>query len=269
MRVFIGCARTSFKEAYGFFLDEGLKFIPLADDFFDFIRLLNNSKNFEDLIEKKEANIWTDFLFLPPVKPSKIIAVGLNYLDHSEEFGQPVPDEPLIFLKPPSAIVGHLDNIIYPKTGKRVDYEAELAVVIGKKIRNVDVQAAKEAILGYTCANDVTERFFQKKDGQWTRAKGFDTFAPLGPWIAFDIEPEDGLSIKSYLNGEIRQSSSTSKMIFSTAEIISFVSKIMTLNPGDVILTGTPSGVGELKPEDTVEIEIEKIGTLKNKVIAE
>jgi 2-keto-4-pentenoate hydratase/2-oxohepta-3-ene-1,7-dioic acid hydratase in catechol pathway len=269
MRAFIGRARTNSKEAFGFFVEKGLKFIPIAEDFSDFIALVNSFASVHELIEEHGFNYWNDFEFLPPVNPSKIIAVGLNYLDHSKEFGQPVPDEPLIFLKPPSAIIGHLDSIIYPMEARRVDYEAELAVVVGKKIRNADINEARDGILGYTCANDVTERFFQKKDGQWTRAKGFDTFAPIGPWIAADIEPEDGLSIKSYLNGSIRQSSTTSEMIFSPAQILSFVSKVMTLNPGDVILTGTPSGVGELRPGDTVEIEIEGIGILKNPVVSE
>jgi len=202
---------------------------------------------------------------LPPVSPTKIVALGLNYKDHAEETGYPIPKEPLIFLKPPSAVIGSGDTIVVPKGIGRVDYEAELAIVIGRRCKNVDELEARNYILGYTCFNDVTARHLQQKDGQWTRSKSFDTFAPIGPWVATDLDPLD-LSIKLYLNGEVRQNSRTSKMIFNVYQIVSFVSRIMTLEPGDIIATGTPSGIGPIKDGDEVIVEIEGIGSLKNYV---
>lgn len=202
---------------------------------------------------------------LPPTLPTKIVALGLNYKDHAEETGFPIPKEPLMFLKPPSAVIGSGDTILIPKDIGRVDYEAELAIVIGKRCKNVDRDEASKYILGYTCFNDVTARSLQGKDGQWTRSKSFDTFAPIGPWISTEIDPFD-LSIKLYLNGDIRQNSRTSKMIFNIYDIVSFVSKVMTLEPGDVIATGTPSGIGPIKDGDEVVVEIEGIGRLVNYV---
>lgn len=202
---------------------------------------------------------------LSPTSPTKIVALGLNYKDHAEETGFPIPKEPLIFLKPPSAVIGNGDTILIPKGIGRVDYEAELAIVIGKKCKNVTKQEAPNYILGYTCFNDVTARSLQGKDGQWTRSKSFDTFAPIGPWISTEVDPLD-LSIKLYLNGELRQNSRTSKMIFNVYEIVSFVSSIMTLEPGDIIATGTPSGIGPIKDGDEVIVEIEGIGRLVNYV---
>ncbi|OFW56185.1 MAG: hypothetical protein A2V52_03840 [Actinobacteria bacterium RBG_19FT_COMBO_54_7] len=198
---------------------------------------------------------------LAPVSPQKIIAVGLNYRDHAEEFKLPIPEEPLIFMKPPSSIIANGDEIICPSISKRVDYEGELAVVCKTQCRNVLPDEAPLHILGYTCANDVTARDLQIKDGQWTRAKSFDTFCPLGPFIQTGIDAA-GLTIMTHVNGELRQSSAATNMIFTPAEILSFVSRIMTLCPGDVILTGTPSGVGELHPGDRVDVEIigEQIG---------
>ncbi len=190
-------------------------------------------------------------------KPSKIIAVGLNYRDHARELKMPIPDEPIIFLKPPTAVIGHKDKIIYPRGVKQLDYEAELAVVM-KNDRE---------ILGYTCANDVTARDLQRKDGQWTRAKSFNTFCPLGPKLVKDLDPDE-LDIKLYLNGKIKQSSNTSNMIFKVKELVEFIAAIMTLLPGDVILTGTPVGVGPMRVGDTVEVEIEGIGRLINLVAA-
>jgi len=204
---------------------------------------------------------------LPPTIPSKIVAVGLNYRDHAEELGMTLPEEPLIFLKPPSAVVGPEDRILLPPGVGRVDYEAELAVVMGKTARRVPPERAREHILGYTCFNDVTARDLQKKDGQWTRAKSFDTFAPLGPWIETDLDPSS-LRIRTYLNGEVVQDSSTEKLIFSVEKLVSFVSHIMTLYPGDVIATGTPPGVGPLSPGDVVEVEVEGVGRLVNFVEA-
>lgn len=204
---------------------------------------------------------------LTPCHPSKIVGIGLNYHTHAQEFSQlKLPIEPLIFLKPSTAVIGPDDTIIIPQGSEgHVDYECELAVVIGKEAKDVPEDQAKDYILGYTCANDVTERVYQKEDGQWTRAKGFDTFAPLGPWIATDISPED-LNIETYLNGEVKQSSNTSRLIFGVPKLISFISRIMTLLPGDVIFTGTPGGIGRINPGDTVEVKIDKIGTLRNPV---
>lgn len=203
---------------------------------------------------------------LEPVLPSKIVAVGLNYTDHAREINMEMPEEPLIFLKPPSAILSTDDSIIYPKMSKQVEYEAELAVVIKDIARQVSVEMAREHILGYMCANDLTARDLQKKDGQWARAKSFDTFCPIGPCIATDIDP-DNLKIELTVNGEVRQSSSTSYMHFKADYLVSFISHIMTLCPGDVILTGTPPGVGLIAPGDKVEVEIEGIGRISNKVI--
>jgi 2-keto-4-pentenoate hydratase/2-oxohepta-3-ene-1,7-dioic acid hydratase in catechol pathway len=203
---------------------------------------------------------------LEPTVPSKVVAVGLNYIDHARELGMALPDTPLIFLKPSTSVLGTNDSIIYPDMSKQVEYEGELAVVIKDVARQVDVDRAMSYVLGYTCANDVTARDLQKKDGQWTRAKGFDTFAPLGPCIETDADP-DNLKIELRLNGETKQSSTTANMIFKTAYLVSFISHVMTLCPGDVIITGTPPGVGSMQPGDVVEVEIEGIGNLSNKVI--
>ena len=204
--------------------------------------------------------------FLAPVQPSKIIAVGLNYRDHAREMGLELPGEPILFMKPSTAVIGPFEEIRYPSQSSRVDYEAELAVVIGTACRNVRASRAKDCILGYTCLNDVTARDLQAKDGQWTRAKSFDTFAPIGPWIATDIEDPHALSITARLNGEVKQSSNTSNLIFSVFELVEFISSVMTLKPGDVIATGTPSGVGPMLPGDEIAIEIEGIGVLSNRV---
>jgi 2-keto-4-pentenoate hydratase/2-oxohepta-3-ene-1,7-dioic acid hydratase in catechol pathway len=196
-----------------------------------------------------------------------VICLGVNYRSHAVETGLPIPPVPLLFLKPPTAVIGPEDLIVLPRQDRRrVDYEAELAVVIGRHAREVPRERARDCVLGYTCFNDVSERYSQKSDGQWTRAKGHDTFAPMGPWIEMDVDPDD-LAVESILNGEVRQSARTSDLIFGVDQIISFVSAIMTLLPGDVIATGTPSGIGRMKPGDTIEIRIEKIGTLRNYVI--
>ena len=206
---------------------------------------------------------------LAPCLPSKIVAVGFNYRAHTRELSRDtLPVEPLIFLKPSTSVIGPDDTIMIPKDSiGQVDYEGELAVVMGKKAKDVAEDKAEEYILGYTCANDVTERVYQKEDGQWTRAKGFDTFGPLGPYIVTGISP-DNLKIETYLNGEVCQSSSTGHMIFGVAKLVSFISRVMTLLPGDVISTGTPEGIGRMNPGDTVEVKIEKIGTLRNVVAA-
>jgi 2-keto-4-pentenoate hydratase/2-oxohepta-3-ene-1,7-dioic acid hydratase in catechol pathway len=206
---------------------------------------------------------------LAPCEPSKIVALGLNYRDHAAEFGHPIPAEPLIFLKPSSAVIGPDDDIVYPAMSRRVDYEAELAVVIGRTCSNVREEEAQDYILGYTCINDVTARDLQQTDGQWTRAKGFDTFAPLGPWIETAIPDPSNLTVEAYLNGQRRQHSNTKNMIFGVAAQVSFISRIMTLLPGDVIATGTPSGIGPMQPGDVVEIRVEGIGTLRNQIVSE
>lgn len=205
---------------------------------------------------------------LPPVDPSKIVCTGLNYQDHAKELGLKIPDEPLIFLKPPSSVIGHCDKIIYPDTSRHIEHEAELGVVIGKKCKDINALDADDVIAGYTCLNDITARDLQKRDGQWTRAKSFDTFAPIGPFIASndDIKSHDA-NIECRVNGELRQKSNTSNLIFGIPHLIEFISGIMTLLPGDIIATGTPPGVGEIHRGDVVEIEVEGIGVLKNEVV--
>jgi 2-keto-4-pentenoate hydratase/2-oxohepta-3-ene-1,7-dioic acid hydratase in catechol pathway len=204
---------------------------------------------------------------LAPVLPSKVVAIGKNYASHAAEMGGDVPEQPLIFLKPSTAVVGDGDEIASPASSERVDYEGELAVVIGRLCRDVPVERAMEVVLGYTCANDVTARDQQKTDGQWSRAKGYDTFCPLGPWIETDIDPSD-LAIVTRLNGEVKQDSRTSLIVHKIPTLISYITSCMTLLPGDVILTGTPDGIGPMQIGDTVEVEIEGIGTLSNRVAA-
>jgi 2-keto-4-pentenoate hydratase/2-oxohepta-3-ene-1,7-dioic acid hydratase in catechol pathway len=204
---------------------------------------------------------------LPPCTPSKIVALGLNYRGHAEEIKMTLPSEPLIFLKPATAVIGPEDDIVYPDSSQRVDYEGELGVVIGKAAHRLSREEALGYVLGYTCLNDVTARDLQARDQQWTRAKGFDTFAPIGPCIETELDP-DNLALETRLNGELKQQTNTSDLIFPVAAIVSFVSRVMTLLPGDVIATGTPSGIGPMQPGDTVEIKIEDIGTLRNRVAA-
>ena len=204
----------------------------------------------------------------PPCQPTKIVALGLNYADHAAEAGLPLPEEPIIFLKPPTAVIGHLDQIIYPAMSQRVDYEAELAVVIGRRAKNVPSHEARRYVLGYTCGNDVTARDLQQEDGQWTRSKSFDTFCPLGPWIVTDLNPSK-LAVICRVNRQVRQTGNTADMIFKVWDLVSFISRVMTLELGDVIMTGTPAGVGPVSPGDVVEVEIKGIGILENKVVSE
>ena len=202
--------------------------------------------------------------FLAPCFPSKIVAVGLNYRNHAEELKKKIPDEPLLFIKPSTSIIGHEDKIIYPHhMSSRVDYEGELGVIIGKEAKWGNESDAADYIFGYTCVNDVTARDLQVKDVQYTRAKGFDTFAPLGPVIETEIDPSD-LEISTFLNGELKQHSRTSELIFNVPRLVSFISRVMTLVKGDIISTGTPAGIGPMKNGDKVEIEIQGIGTLRN-----
>ena len=207
-----------------------------------------------------------DVRLLAPILPSKVICIGRNYAEHAREMGTEAPDEPVIFLKPSTAVSGPGDPIVRPTDlSERVDYEGELAVVIGRLCRQVPAERVPEVIFGYTCANDVTARDLQARDGQWTRAKGFDTFCPLGPWIETDIDPAD-LELSTRLNGEVRQHSRTSLMIHGVSALIVAVSRVMTLLPGDVLLTGTPAGVGPMGKADEVSVTIEGIGTLTNPV---
>ncbi len=205
---------------------------------------------------------------LPPVRPSKIICVGRNYEAHAAEHGVEVPTEPLLFLKPPSSVIGPGEAIVFPALSQRVEHEAELAVVIGKRCRNVTAEEAWDYVLGVTCSNDVTARDLQRKDGQWTRGKGFDTFCPVGPGIVTGLRETDiaDLGVVCRVNGAVRQEGRTSQMVFSSSTLIAYAASVMTLEPGDVFLTGTPAGVGPLVPGNIVEVEIEGIGALRNPV---
>jgi len=231
----------------------------------DFVRPLQGSF-FEGPVPTGEEIPLSSVRLLAPVLPSKVIAVGKNYVEPAEEMGGTVPDEPVIFLKPSASVIGPGDGIPYPSTSQQVDHEGELAVVIGRLARRVRAEEAGAVILGYTCANDVTARDLQRRDGQWARAKGFDGFCPLGPWIQSEVDGID-LAIETRLNGEVRQSARTSQMAFGAGALVEFVSRVMTLLPGDVILTGTPAGVGPMQVGDRVEVEIEGIGTLANEVV--
>ncbi len=202
---------------------------------------------------------------LPPTLPTKVVCVGLNYRAHIAELGHEMPDEPVIFLKPPTAIIGPLGTIPLPDGVGRVDYEAELGVVIGRRTHRASREEAADNVLGFTCANDVTARDLQQRDGQWSRAKGFDGFCPIGPWIETDVDPAD-LAVQCFVNGELRQSARTSEMLFDPYQLVSFASHVMTLVPGDVVLTGTPGGIGPLHHGDTVEVRIAGVGSLVNSV---
>lgn len=207
-----------------------------------------------------------EITLLAPVEPGKLVCVGLNYRLHAEESGVPVPAEPMLFMCSPEAIIAPGESIVLDSHTDRVDFEAEIAIVVGKKCKDVAQDQAKNYIFGYTCANDVSNRDLQRKDGQFTRAKSFDTYKPMGPCIETELNPNN-VAISLRQNGEVRQSSNTNDMIFSIEKIFEFVSSIMTLNPGDVIITGTPSGVGPMKKGDVIHIDIEGIGQLSNPVI--
>ncbi len=216
--------------------------------------------------ERQEATLpLEEVQLLAPTAPSKIVCVGRNYAAHAQEHDAEVPEIPLIFLKPPSAVIGPEEAILLPPQSQQVEHEAELAVVIGRRGRWIPPEEADDYILGYTIANDVTARDLQRRDGQWTRGKGFDTFCPLGPWIDTDFDASDAL-VTCKVNGDLRQMGSTRDMVFPVRQIVAFISSVMTLEPGDVILTGTPAGVGPLRAGDTVEIEIEGLGLLRNPV---
>jgi 2-keto-4-pentenoate hydratase/2-oxohepta-3-ene-1,7-dioic acid hydratase in catechol pathway len=218
---------------------------------------------------RMEATLPLDSVrLLSPVIPGKIIGVGRNYAEHAKEQNAEIPLVPLLFLKPPSAVIGPRQTIFLPPQSQQVDHEAELAVIIGKRGRWIQPAEAASFILGYTIGNDVTARDLQRRDGQWTRGKGFDTFCPLGPWLETEFDPTD-VMITCHVNGEMRQMASTRDMIFRIDQLIAFASSIMTLEPGDVFLTGTPAGIGPLLPGDIVEVSIEGLGTLRNPVAVE
>ena len=202
----------------------------------------------------------------PVPRPGKIVAVGKNYLDHVREMGgTEAAEEPILFMKPPSALIGDGEPILLPPQSERVDYEGELVAVVGERLRNVSAEEALRGVRGYCCGNDVTARDLQAKDGQWTRAKGFDTFCSIGPSLATGVDPTD-LRLTTRVNGEVRQDSRTSLLITPVGELLAFISRVMTLEPGDAVFTGTPSGVGPLHEGDVVEVEIEGVGTLRNPV---
>ncbi|KKM08828.1 hypothetical protein SY88_22240 [Clostridiales bacterium PH28_bin88] len=251
----------------------------------EFVRFLNGEKACYGVVRGEQVialsgsifTQWqeTDEVFpssavrlLAPCEPSKVICIGLNYRDHAEEMKIPIPEKPVVFMKPSTAVVGPGERVIKPAMCRRLDYEAELGVVIGRVTRHAEPGNAIENVLGYVCGNDVTARDLQPKDGQWTVAKSFDTFCPLGPRIVSGIDPSD-LEVKAFLNGQERQRSTTAQLIFPVEYLVSYLSKVMTLLPGDVILTGTPSGVGPMEPGDEIAIEIRHLGRLVNRVAAE
>ncbi len=204
---------------------------------------------------------------LAPATPSKLVCVGRNYAEHAAELGNEVPPEPLIFLKPPSSVIGPGEAVIYPAISQRVDHEGELAVVIGRRCRHVAEEEAASVIFGYTVANDVTARDLQRKDSQWTRGKGFDPFAPVGPWIDTGFDPANRF-VRCSVNGAVRQDGNTALMIYSIGRVLAFVTQFMTLEPGDLVLTGTPAGVGPVQPGDVMTVEVEGLGALSNPVVA-
>ncbi|HHV65684.1 MAG TPA: fumarylacetoacetate hydrolase family protein [Peptococcaceae bacterium] len=245
--------QTEEKVSYG--LLQGEEIVALEGDIFGSYQETNQK------FKLREVKL------LAPCQPSKAVCVGLNYRKHAAELTMKVPEEPILFLKPSSSIIATNDNIVYWPSVHQLDYEAELVAVIGRKAHNVSEKDALGYVFGFTAGNDVTARDLQKKDGQWTICKGFDTFLPLGPAIVTGLDPSD-LKVQSFLNGELKQDGRTSSLIFNVPYLVSFISKVMTLFPGDIIMTGTPAGVGPMQVGDTIEVRIEQIGSLINKVIA-
>ena len=232
----------------------------------DAILVLRGDPIYSGIVPAEKSLKLSDVKLLAPVIPrSKVVCIGKNYADHAAEMDSEVPSEPIIFIKPNTSVIGPSELIIWPRMSERVDYEAELAIVIGRICKEVPASKAKDVIYGYTLANDVTARDLQKKDGQWSRAKGFDTFCPLGPWIETEFIPGDQ-KITSTLNGELKQSSMLSEMIFKVPQIVEFVTNVMTLLPGDVILTGTPAGIGPMPSGASITVAIDGLGALTNKV---
>ncbi len=254
---FVRYQRGNEAPRFGWILEEssGMMVGPVEGSPFDEFRRLEASEPMEAV------------RLLSPVLPGKIICVGRNYVAHAKEHDADVPEVPLLFLKPPSAVIGPGDKIVLPPQSQQVEHEAELVVVFSKRGRWIAPEDALEYVLGYTIGNDVTARDLQRRDDQWTRAKGFDTFCPLGPWIETDFDPADGV-ITCHVNGEMRQMASTRDMVFGVRQLVAFASSVMTLEPGDVLMTGTPSGVSPLSPGDVVEVIIEGLGKLSNPVVA-
>jgi 2-keto-4-pentenoate hydratase/2-oxohepta-3-ene-1,7-dioic acid hydratase in catechol pathway len=232
----------------------------------DAILVLRGDPIYSGIVPVEKSLNLSDVKLLAPVIPrSKVVCIGKNYADHAAEMDSEVPSEPIIFIKPNTSVIGPNETIIWPRMSERIDYEAELAIVIGRICKEVPASKAKDVIYGYTLANDVTARDLQKKDRQWSRAKGFDTFCPLGPWIETEFIPEDQ-KITATLNGEVKQSSMLSEMIFKVPQIVEFVTNVMTLLPGDVILTGTPAGIGPMPSGASITVAIDGLGALTNKV---
>ena len=239
---------------------DGPAFVEVVDDHV----VLLDGHPFGRVQRTDQAAPLANVRLLAPVIPTKILCVGKNYADHAKEMGGEVPAEPLIFSKPATAVIGPGDEIVLPQLSSNVHHEAELAVVIGRLTRNIAVQDALSAVLGYTCANDVTARDLQAADGQWTRAKGFDTFCPVGPWIETAVDPAEGLAVRCEVNGESRQDGSTSDLVFDVAQLVAYCAAFATLLPGDILLTGTPAGVGPLHDGDVVTVSVAGIGDLTN-----
>ena len=232
----------------------------------DSILVLRGDPIYSGIVPQDKTLKLSDVKLLAPVIPrSRVVCIGKNYADHAAEMDSVVPTEPIIFIKPNTSVIGPNETIVWPSMSERVDHEVELAIVIGRICKEVPAAKANDVIYGYTIANDVTARDLQKKDGQWSRAKGFDTFCPLGPWIETEFIPKDQ-KITATLNGEVKQSSVLSEMIFKIPQIIEFVTNVMTLLPGDVILTGTPAGIGPMPAGASISVAIEGLGTLTNKV---
>jgi 2-keto-4-pentenoate hydratase/2-oxohepta-3-ene-1,7-dioic acid hydratase in catechol pathway len=236
----------------------------VADTHGDTVRVLAGTF-FEEPLPTGEELPLDEVHLLAPMLPSKLVCVGKNYEAHAAEFDMTVPEEPLLFLKPSTAVLGPNDPITLLPISRRIDYEGELVVVIGRLAKDIKAEDAYRVILGYTCGNDVTLRSLQKTDDQWARAKGFDGSAPIGPWIETDLDPND-VVVQTRLNGDVRQQASTSDLVFGVATLIEYITSFMTLLPGDAIMTGTPEGVGKLEPGDLVEVEVDGVGTLANTV---
>ncbi len=222
---------------------------------------------FVEIIKDKRTYSLDEVRLLAPVEPSKVVCIGKNYYDHAMEMneGSP-PEEPLLFLKPSTCVIGPEDGIAYPPDSKRLDYEAELAIVIKKRCKDVPMGGYQDVVLGYTCLNDITARDIQKSDGQWTRGKSYDTFCPIGPWIETELDPFH-VSVESRLNGEVKQSSNTEKLIHNIDKLVYYITRVMTLLPGDVIATGTPAGIGPMQKGDVIEVEVGGIGVLRNHIL--
>ena len=242
----------------------GPAFVEIVDDH----AVLLDGHPFGPIRRTEQAAPLSDVRLLAPIIPTKILCVGRNYADHAKEMGGEVPTEPLIFSKPATSVIGPGDQIVLPRLSKEVHHEAELAIVIGRLTRNVAVEDAHHAIFGFTCANDVTARDLQRSDGQWTRAKGFDTFCPLGPWIETELDP-GAVGLQCTVNDDVRQKGSTADLVFDAAQLVAYCAAFATLLPGDVILTGTPAGVGELRDGDVVTVTADGIGDLTNTCVSE